>query len=387
MRIRRRTRGGVGSGSKRSIWSLWRLYVFLVVFGAATILGFRWKAFAAIPQPSFDLLYSPQTVQIFLSDPSVPVQLTADLSQSEGRTRETLYLGIRPVRGNLPYFRYVVVVDEGGQGGERVRDYFGELQTHLSNPVTIFQGDTNSLAATQAESSLRSNQGEFYVGSAQLPPVMQLNEGQFYAHLPRIGNDTISLTPVALILQGDPPAYDPKALIDHPQSKATLGFGVYSTDPHDYQLVPSAGNPEAFFVPNALRTTERLDFVSRDLQDYRLESVQPSNGGLVGDDFVWQGGTVLEGTASESNLEAEQFRSNAAFISGIAFATAAAAFIAFVQELPRRRNRPEPTGRGRPGAGRTNTRRAARLRNVGRNPVSRAFSREQLRRIKKSNER
>jgi hypothetical protein len=68
----------------------------------------------------------------------------------------------------------------------------------------------------------------------------------------------------------------------------------------------------------------------------RIDSILPANGSLQGDSYVWQGASSLEPTITATNISAAESQSTFAFAAGVAFAIAAAAFIAFVQEVPKK---------------------------------------------------
>jgi hypothetical protein len=102
----------------------------------------------------------------------------------------------------------------------------------------------------------------------------------------------------------------------------------------NYPTIP--GSQHALYWPTRLLATEILAGARSSLEHARIDSILPATGSLQGDSFVWQGTGSLEPTISATNISAAESQSTSAFYSGIAFATAAAAFIALVQEVPKK---------------------------------------------------
>jgi hypothetical protein len=103
-------------------------------------------------------------------------------------------------------------------------------------------------------------------------------------------------------------------------------------NPSNYPTIP--GSQHALYWPTKLLATEVLAGAQSSLAHARIDSILPVNGSLQGDSYVWQGTGSLEPTISATKINAAESQSTYAFASGIAFATAAAAFIALMQEVP-----------------------------------------------------
>ena len=104
-------------------------------------------------------------------------------------------------------------------------------------------------------------------------------------------------------------------------------------NPSNYPTIP--GSQSALYWPTRLLITEVLAGAQPSLVHARIDSILPANGSLQGNSYVWQGTGSLEPTISATNISAAESQSIYAFAAGIAFATAAAAFIALVQEVPK----------------------------------------------------
>jgi hypothetical protein len=122
-----------------------------------------------------------------------------------------------------------------------------------------------------------------------------------------------------------------------------IGAPSNSNDPKDYVIQQKnalePGNP--FMTPNTIATSAVLEVPSgeKHLVDYHVDSVSPTNGSLQGTSYDWTGGQSMEPTLTASDPAANQSRADDQFLAGVAFAVAAAAVIALVQELPRKLRR------------------------------------------------
>lgn len=102
--------------------------------------------------------------------------------------------------------------------------------------------------------------------------------------------------------------------------------------PSSYSTIP--GSHAQLYWPVRIQTTEILAGAQRALEGSRIDSVLPPNGRLQGDSYVWNGTGSLDATLSATKINAAESQSDNAFFSGVAFAIAVAAAIAFIQELP-----------------------------------------------------
>jgi hypothetical protein len=115
---------------------------------------------------------------------------------------------------------------------------------------------------------------------------------------------------------------------------------IYESD------VPGAAATFYFESPK-ISVAEGL-FTGPATQDSRLVFMVPPDGQVQGMNLVWQGIGSMAPRVTATKISAEHKRASFDFYSGIAFATAASALLAGVQEVPRRsarENQTAPHGR------------------------------------------
>jgi hypothetical protein len=196
------------------------------------------------------------------------------------------------------------------------------------------------------KSFLRTGDG-FFVAAFTLPQISQYSNGSFFAHLPIIGTalDQNAIYPVLPVyisqnnkslgrgVQGLIEFPLPKSLKDRKESQHSrcppgrLRACNYNT--------PSGTPHHLFWAPAVLSTAESLDRVRPLFADAEIISTQPADGSLRGGKYVWTGSSLLEPTlnlAHEASLDSEHSWD---FRSGIAYGVAAAAGVAFIQEVPK----------------------------------------------------
>jgi hypothetical protein len=105
-------------------------------------------------------------------------------------------------------------------------------------------------------------------------------------------------------------------------------------DARRYGTFPDDTKPQVYFSPgNVISETVLLDGESH-LADSQVNSIVPGDYQVHGADLLWQANGPLEPSISTTKISYLEQRSAYDFYSGIAFATAAAALIALLQELP-----------------------------------------------------
>ncbi len=117
-----------------------------------------------------------------------------------------------------------------------------------------------------------------------------------------------------------------------------------------YRTIP--GTKDELYWETRTQVTEALAGAQSNLADARIDSILSPDGQFQGDSYVWTGTGSLEPSISATNINAAEIQGNYNFLSGIAFATAAAAAIALLQELPHAIPLPRrwPRLRRQPGA-------------------------------------
>jgi hypothetical protein len=99
----------------------------------------------------------------------------------------------------------------------------------------------------------------------------------------------------------------------------------------------------AYFVPKTMDITEILSNGASAIKDSQVVSMVPLDGQILDNDLVWRSTGLLEPSVSTASISFQRQKSTDDFYAGLAFATAASAFIALVQELPRPEKQEEKT--------------------------------------------
>lgn len=124
-------------------------------------------------------------------------------------------------------------------------------------------------------------------------------------------------------------------LIEGPQPKNSDNIpsvGYASSAPSEYQAPPGQHLQQVYWQPASLTTTEIPVDVKSELETSTVNNIEPPNGQLEGDNYVWQGTSSLEPTMNITDQNAAASHSDWSFRSGIVFGIAAGTGIAFVQE-------------------------------------------------------
>ena len=170
--------------------------------------------------------------------------------------------------------------------------------------------------------------------SFRIPSAFQETKGLLFGHLPALGT-----------LEYDPDSPGPDAavaLAQDPPGSDIIGDVVYLpyTNPNQPSSYMTLENwpTTPFWRPANFSATEVLDDATPFLGSEQIDYMTPSPT-IQGTNYVWQSNTGLEPTFATSDLNVAASQSSEAFISGVAFGVVGAAFIAILQELPKRLKR------------------------------------------------
>ena len=117
--------------------------------------------------------------------------------------------------------------------------------------------------------------------------------------------------------------------------------------PQSYQTLPHATGPTglAYFGPATVSTQAILQLRGQSqLINYRVDQIDPTDGTFQDGNFLWSGNGYIEPTAYMTNPVSDNSRANDEFISGVALAVAATAFVALMQEIRRDGGGANPRG-------------------------------------------
>jgi hypothetical protein len=370
----------VGHGMMSTLRSLhWRAYAFLVIAVIAGAAGFVW--YAASKPPSDTFVARQQNVQVFVSDPSAKVELTAAYAPfGPHQVLENLYLSIQPPPGTDVYWSLVSpdhpldCNTPTGLGDPAHPDASHALASSLvfgvephARPQTAWlcQGDTtgnslNSLATLKKEVLPRvgplqtadpigaSLTDGAFVASTPLPSVDSSSAGTFFARLPALDLEALPQAGVALVVGLERSHGLFHYLLDEYPQPITPDLAT-ATNVGSFQRPPGMVAVESstpYFVPTNISDQAVLELTATQsrLIDYKQDQVFPSNGSFENGNFVWTGSGYMEPTVQLSDPSSDQARTNDALLAGIALAVAGAAVIAFLQELPRRQREGDEGG-------------------------------------------
>jgi hypothetical protein len=348
--------GGAGGAKADNPWREgWRSLFLLAVTVALVMLGlaFRHAATAGKEDPQLEN-YNPQIIGVYSTDPHVTVHLTAEIffrHFSSTPAREPFEIVYASVNGSKAKKSSAILVTSDVQPGSTERRPDGTLKfqpdTRYSKAV-IFNGtrpfkvfDHSEYIAEIPLSYFEQNSNaEQYgpiVGLFQLPRIAQWSHGSFFAHLPVIGfNYSSSHSSLPLLINETPSYFEHQRLLIDPQLK-DMGkrpvSGYASSDPSEY-LAPPGQNRlyEFYWQPVSLTTKEILRGVQDELQNASINNIEPQDGHLQDNNYVWEGQGYLEPTMNLVNQDAAASHAQWDFRSGIAFGVAAGTGVAFVQE-------------------------------------------------------
>jgi hypothetical protein len=330
----------------------------------------------------FDINHATPQLSVYLSDPrasasitllvvskrdqkdlgpvEIPGQPGKFVSEPSNKVDDlVLHLKIYPPASNPKENVTFMVISEipgagANSGSSRIMVHDGANSTAKARIETMYLGNVKELNILTKENGPDARGVE--IGHTTIPHVVNLQNGEMFAALPSI-DEPVSLRPYVAIKWPNLPtrladSYSPDALFEHgPQdsglpafvinpgttrepTKSDPVFNSGTRSPLFPQFTP--GGDWAMFVPQNLTTSMILAGVQADLQGDRIDYLNPGTG-EVGQGFVsWTSGPILSPSIRASNIDAEDSRNNYAFYAGIAFAVAATAAFALIQEGPPR---------------------------------------------------
>jgi hypothetical protein len=333
----------VAEGEPSRRWkSRWRPCFFLAALIAATWLGFLFHTWAREPTPA--------------SPTDNRSQLSVWFFSAQRGEHVSMTLVIRPKT-------------EGSVAALYVRDLSGEPFVLLASENDIDLNNPDHNAFHKFHRLPESNGGgklyNFFYYSRGLDPAKQTAGGDLIAYFaipPSSVNDVgtsmqFNLPTLAPSETGDDfypfigavgkgtSARPPRIFLNlTPRVRGNLGHS-----PADYKSAHSSASlSEVFWEPALLSATETVRDVGGKLDQSSVLVANPSEYVLESGNVTWHGSFDLQPFMVTETRTAADTRDRWDFLSGVAFATAAAALIAFFQETPddvktwfrRRRRRP-----------------------------------------------
>ncbi len=306
--------------------------MLLVVLAAATAVGLYWHFSAQAPDAELASRPVPLSLKVYSEDQEASVDLTLTVSPDNGSGSEAdLYLAASTTKDLL----ITASLPDDTASGRRF--------TELPRSRTDAAAGRKYVAVVSAPDELRElNRAGVLFASFRLPPgAITHQRGTYAARLLAVGQgESEAISGVA---------YRSTARADRVEATSLyLGPAVATeADLEAAEADPSAPVRTSFYVPGTLSTSEIL-LKARDVVAHGdVQLNYPSNGTLEADAFVWRGEFGVSPELTVISREATNRANRDSFLSGVALASAAAALIALVQELPDRwrplrRRRPEP---------------------------------------------
>ena len=334
----------------------WRSVFLFGVTIVLVLLGLIfWRASASGEENPYLETGPPQVIGVYSTDPYARIHLTTELTwhtaggldASLRIPSEKIYVSVTGPRlnsssailistnidptfglGNLltpdPYFKRALIYNDESP--------FSILNSGMY--VTV-----QTLEEIKQDNGLRLLQSPpgYMVGTVVLPRLTQESRGSFFAHLPDIGFDGLSVDQLPDFISLGGSSAQSEKLIENPIPKNTNEIfsstvGYASSNPSTYSAPPGQTLGKVYWQPASLTTTEILDDVQSELDTSTVNNIEPSNGQLQGDNYVWEGTGPLEPTMSITNQNAAASHSDWAFRSGVVFGVAAGTGVAFVQD-------------------------------------------------------
>ena len=335
-----------------------RLIIIVFALLAATAGGFYFKS-QANPgrEPSSFGSHSPLYLNVFETNPDFHVAVNVTLSP-------TIYPWHKlPTEGLVHVNVTVYVTARGPRSGSPGKMFItSSVAPDPSVPQRLIPVEHASGAqrfVVQLSPSRDSNGTWSDIAFFDAVPIILENNGSTFGHLPSIGTlenpiqNTFGSFPPLFVEYGHATGKARYATVNYaPPHARWLGIAEIA-DVSSWVTVP--GDYGEFYGSSSedISCTETLQQVVPVLAGQLLDYIAPAmdNGGS--NDYVWHSQGNLEPVFKDTNPDATDSQSQAAFYSGIAFGLAGAAIIALVQEIPEERERKSSTSSAQNSASNT----------------------------------
>lgn len=315
------------SKARPTLFKGWRPLAFLLIAAFASLTGFHFKSLGNPGSEDEQFANQPpQTVDVFVSNPRISVQVNAAIQQ--GSSTIVSYYAMVEMPATVKSGRLLVLSDWPAD-----QSTFYPLSSPSKHAQIAGEPDFDGYYASEialsrprerpiAPRTLRL--GTFYTRA-----VVDVTKAAIYGHLPSIEDlDYADTRAPAALGEEEPHASKLRDVVADPvpkNGKAEQLPATYST-PYD-------GTAELFWTPNNFSVNETLGDALRFFRYNQLTSITPP-GTFSGEDYVWHSSSDLEPTFESTNESAAEAETSDAFLSGIIFGVAGAASIALVQEIP-----------------------------------------------------
>jgi hypothetical protein len=323
--------------------------LYSVFFVGGIVVGLHYYGLGKPPKISEASLPSPPSLEIYVTDPRVRLKLTVELGSprlsatpqpsaviTPQPNREWIGTISLAIVGKRPHNDVHWIIEAYA----KVTDAYAVRDNYEGQPTTkLFEGDMKGLPIASPE-SLGKRVGQFATRATAL------SGGTLVARLPVLGQNVFTSPGQSnFVLEETKSAFNtPPDALPKPGSPAPAPTSVATAvgpehrplnqKIYDLGTAPKHVNKELlerkYYSPRNVVLADRLNYP---LMNYQLLIVYPSNPMYATYGVTWEGSADLSPTLTAITPSAQDDRSKDSFISGVAFATAAAAGIAIVQEL------------------------------------------------------
>lgn len=302
----------------------YRWAVFLVIGLLAGVVGWIFFEMGSPARESAtQTLEAPQVIGVYVSGNNVPIHLITHIgSNCNKAAAEQLILTV-PQQSDYSEDKIIVT---SSQDDHFASDVQGHLYTGVKVNIGAGRPMFESVFATTVGNVLAYSRPLYglygaQVGSFILPSAVQCSKGSTFVHLPELEPLLESVIPGTASSSA--------------QVIAESSDGVIkSLTERPYVSASAVATGSGYWQPDPLTTAEDLVNFKPTLEASEISSNLPGPGTFLGnDDYVWQAQGTLEPTLTATSVGTSDSDAQDVLFAGIAFGIAAAALIAFLQEL------------------------------------------------------
>lgn len=330
----------------------WKCILFIIFAIVSALLGWQFKREA---KPPADSVTGPSvTISLYTTDPKAKADLAVNIVPSfidstSGKHMQALadvHLSITPSQPGSNVSWIVLIgpnlpLDLNSPLTSTLTAIpvkAGNLKESYTASYVFAYGDLNDLKRMKEQESSVVNAtfpGIEPVVGVDIPAgVVTETNGNLSASLPRVGPQVDNITlAVPLIVETSLSTKRPVSATLYPK-EVNQASGPASLDPAHYMANVPGALPTKFYDPQVINTAEQIMGAGQYLRNSQAAPMVPPDGQVRGNDLLWKSNGSLQPTVKTTSIDEAERRSSLDFYSGIALATAAAALIAALQELP-----------------------------------------------------
>jgi hypothetical protein len=323
-----------GNTAESNGWYDWRvrwkrtLFLLLAVgFGVAAWLYHYWGSVSTTSGLSTIPL---ESITVLTSNQNIPLHLSVDVTENIA----AVYLSST---GNPPANTKILVRMQGLVNADKPFQKFANIDGTSGPDGTFYTAAFVTAGQIKAEARRDKNGFGALIGDFYTPQgsIIRSNDGyaeQLPALMPPSGYDDRNFT-AAMVEKSPSGSIE---IVNAPTLRSDGLVGpVQVTDLSKYKAIMGTPQKLLYYAEN-VQTTAVLEAGEDLTSGLQMNVDSPPPASTEGGNFKWRGTSDLFPVIEATSTEAEQSAGNDLFVSGILFATAAAALIAFIQEGEKR---------------------------------------------------